>query len=94
MLLNGVDLPDDRTRHVVAELLNSIFDIDKMLYFVAPEWWRPRLHRSRQQLQETPSAPLLDAASPSNGTSTTARAARRACSTAHRSGDCNWPPAS
>jgi hypothetical protein len=25
-----------------------------MLYFVAPEWWRPRLHRSRQQLQETP----------------------------------------
>ncbi|HKX33666.1 MAG TPA: peptidoglycan-binding protein [Blastocatellia bacterium] len=53
MLLNGVELPDDRTRHVAAELLNSIFDIDKMLYFVAPEWWRPRLHRSRQQLQET-----------------------------------------
>lgn len=54
MLLNGVTLPDDRTRHVVAELINSIFDVDKMLYFVAPEWWRPRLHRSRQQLQETP----------------------------------------
>lgn len=53
MLLKGVDFPDDRTRHVTAELLNSIFDIDKMLYFVAPEWWRPRLHRSRQQLQET-----------------------------------------
>ena len=54
MLLNGVSLPDDRTRHVVAELINSIFDVDKMLYFVAPEWWRPRLHRSRQQLQQTP----------------------------------------
>lgn len=52
MLLNGIELPDDRTRHVTAELLNSIFDIDKMLYFVAPEWWRPRLHRGRQQLQE------------------------------------------
>ena len=23
-------MPDDRTRHVVSELLNSIFDIDKM----------------------------------------------------------------
>jgi hypothetical protein len=62
MLLNGVEMPDDRTRHVTAELLNSIFDIDKMLYFVAPEWWRPRLHRSRQQLQET-SRPKVDLAS-------------------------------
>lgn len=44
-----VPTPDDRTRHVVAELLNSIFDVDKMLYFVAPEWWRPRLHHSHQQ---------------------------------------------
>lgn len=52
MLLNGVPMPDDRTRHVVAELINSIFDVDKMLYFVAPEWWRPRLHRSKQQLQQ------------------------------------------
>jgi hypothetical protein len=58
MLLGGVDLPDDRTRHVTAELLNSIFDVDKMLYFVAPEWWRPRLHRSRQQLTPTPDAPV------------------------------------
>ncbi|HSC35387.1 MAG TPA: peptidoglycan-binding protein [Thermodesulfobacteriota bacterium] len=54
MLLHGVTLPDDRTRHVVSELINSMFDVDKMLYFVAPEWWRPRLHRSRQQLGETP----------------------------------------
>jgi len=31
-----------QTRHVLSELINSIFDIDKMLYFVAPEWWKPR----------------------------------------------------
>lgn len=59
MLMQGVALPDDRTRHVVAELINSIFDVEKMLYFVAPEWWRPRLHRSRQQLQETPDRPVF-----------------------------------
>jgi hypothetical protein len=36
--------PDFRTRHIVSELINSIFDVDKMLYFVAPEWWRPKQH--------------------------------------------------
>jgi replicative DNA helicase len=50
MLLKGVVLPDDATRHVVSELINSIFDVQKMLYFVAPEWWRPRLHQSHQNL--------------------------------------------
>jgi len=50
MLTRDLPMPDDRTRHVVSELLNAIFDIDKMLYFVAPEWWRPRLHRSHQVL--------------------------------------------
>ncbi len=29
-------------RHVVAELVQSFFDVDRMLYFVAPEWWQPR----------------------------------------------------
>lgn len=38
------------SKHVVSELVRSLFDIDKMLYFVAPEWWVPRLHRSTQQL--------------------------------------------
>jgi hypothetical protein len=60
MLMNGIPLPDDKTRHVVAELLDSIFDVDKMLYFVAPEWWRPRLHRSKQQLQEQNPLPIRD----------------------------------
>ena len=63
MLANGIIMPDDRTRHVVTELLNSIFDVDKMLYFVAPEWWRPRLMQHRQQLNETDAAsvdPVVD----------------------------------
>lgn len=54
MLTAGVPQPDDRTRHVVAELINSIFDVDKMLYFVAPEWWRPRLRRTKQHLGPVP----------------------------------------
>ncbi len=57
MLTHGVSMPDDRTRHVVAELINSIFDVDKMLYFVAPEWWRPRLRIYSQQLDETAVTP-------------------------------------
>ena len=35
---------DDQSRHVLSELINAIFDTDKMLYFVAPEWWKPREH--------------------------------------------------
>ena len=31
-----------RQRHAYATVLNAIFDIDRMLYFVAPEWWQPR----------------------------------------------------
>ncbi|MGE0400115.1 MAG: peptidoglycan-binding protein [Kofleriaceae bacterium] len=50
MLTRDLPIPDDRTRHVVSELLDTIFDVDKMLYFVAPEWWRPRLHESHQAL--------------------------------------------
>lgn len=48
MLMNKVSMPDDRTRHIAAEVINSIFDVEKMLYYVAPEWWRPRLHPSQQ----------------------------------------------
>lgn len=50
MLMKGIAFPDDATRHVAAELINSIFDVNKMLYFVAPEWWRPRRHASTQNL--------------------------------------------
>jgi hypothetical protein len=33
---------DPSVLHLVSEVLNSIFDIDKMLYFVAPDWWQPK----------------------------------------------------
>lgn len=41
-------------RHVLSELINSIFDVDKMLYFVAPEWWKPRDTKARQSLGARP----------------------------------------
>lgn len=28
--------------HVMAEFLRGMFDLDKMLYFVAPDWWNPK----------------------------------------------------
>lgn len=36
----------DKQRHVYATVLNAIFDVDRMLYFVAPEWWKPRQQSS------------------------------------------------
>ena len=39
----GLDFPDDKVRHVFAEMVQALFDVDRMLYFVAPEWWAPRL---------------------------------------------------
>jgi hypothetical protein len=41
-------------RHVLSELINSIFDVDKMLYFVAPEWWKPRHTRGVQSFGPKP----------------------------------------
>jgi hypothetical protein len=38
---------DRKIAHLRSELIKSIFDIDRMLYFVAPEWWQPRIHESR-----------------------------------------------
>ena len=33
-----------RISHVRSEIVRSLFDVDSMLYFVAPEWWMPRKH--------------------------------------------------
>lgn len=41
---NNYDTVDPKERHIYATVLNAIFDIDAMLYFVAPEWWKPRKH--------------------------------------------------
>jgi hypothetical protein len=32
----------DDDYHVASEMIRYYFDIDAMLYFVAPDWWRPR----------------------------------------------------
>ena len=40
---------ESRVPHVTSELIRGLFDIDKMLYFVAAEWWMPR-QRSKQQI--------------------------------------------
>lgn len=45
---------DDRTPHVTAELIRQLFDVDKMLYYVSPDWWTPRQqHRTQEFLQTT-----------------------------------------
>ncbi|MDI1478670.1 hypothetical protein [Polyangium sp. y55x31] len=47
----GVDLKKNpTTRHLMSELVSALFDVDKMLYFVAPEWWSPRAHPVKQSL--------------------------------------------
>ncbi len=42
----GLKQPDSKFRHIFAELVQMMFDVDRMLYFVAPEWWVPREQRS------------------------------------------------
>jgi len=48
LLKVGINLENAKTRHVASELISSMFDVEKMLYFVAPEWWRPKLHDGSQ----------------------------------------------
>jgi hypothetical protein len=53
-----------QTRHVLSELINAIFDVDKMLYFVAPEWWKPRqvsrLNLGSSMIQESLNDTLIN----------------------------------
>ena len=46
----GVSTGEPRLQHAFAELVQSIFDVHKMLYFVAPEWWLPRTRRAGQDV--------------------------------------------
>jgi hypothetical protein len=44
--------------HVASELIRYFFDVDAMLYFVAPDWWRPRAQQlvskdNQSELQPT-----------------------------------------
>lgn len=51
LMLDSWKLPDNeanrRLSHVRSELVRAIFDVDAMLYFVAPEWWMPRRRRGQ-----------------------------------------------
>jgi hypothetical protein len=46
----GVTASEPRLQHVFAELVQSMFDVDKMLYFVAPEWWMPQNRTGSQDV--------------------------------------------
>jgi len=60
LLKVGVDMSNSQTRHVMAELINAMFDVDKMLYFTAPEWWMPRKHSlSLQNIGKSFVAPAI-----------------------------------
>jgi hypothetical protein len=51
LMLDQWHLPNSsenrRLAHVRSEIIRSLFDIDSMLYFVAPEWWQPKRQPAR-----------------------------------------------
>jgi len=53
-------------RHVLSELISSIFDVDKMLYFVAPDWWKPRFARGAQSFGGNPNGSQVGPVSVAN----------------------------
>ena len=57
LMLDSWKLPDTednrRLSHVRSELVRAIFDVDAMLYFVAPEWWMPKRRRGQLNLNQT-----------------------------------------
>lgn len=38
------------TLHLLSEVIQTLFDIERMLYYVAPDWWDPRRNRSTLNL--------------------------------------------
>ncbi|SDC92333.1 hypothetical protein SAMN05660690_2947 [Geodermatophilus telluris] len=53
LMMDSWNLPDTaenrRLNHVRSEIVRAIFDVDAMLYFVAPEWWLPRRHQTQHR---------------------------------------------
>ena len=41
-------VPSAADAHMTSELIRAIFDVDKLLYYVAPEWWTPRMYSGQQ----------------------------------------------
>jgi hypothetical protein len=54
LMLDSWKITNDDTQkrlaHVRSEIIRSIFDVDSMLYFVAPEWWMPRRRQGQLNL--------------------------------------------
>jgi hypothetical protein len=50
--------------HVTSELIRALFDVDNMLYFVAPDWWKPRgrASKSRSMRARSQATPIQHAA--------------------------------
>jgi hypothetical protein len=55
-LLRGVN----QEKHITTELIRALFDVDNMLYFVAPEWWQPREHSKQQVTQPIDTGPDIN----------------------------------
>ena len=51
-----MNIQKDESPHVTAELIRSMFDVDKMLYYVSPDWWMPRPIYKQQLSPDNPSA--------------------------------------
>jgi hypothetical protein len=44
MIRDLSDIKQGPGPHLMSELIRAIFDVDKMLYYVAEDWWMPRTH--------------------------------------------------
>ncbi len=53
-LVRGLGEPSEL--HASSELIRSVFDLDSMLYFVAPDYWKPH-HAAKQQLDHRSHVP-------------------------------------
>ncbi|KAM6513258.1 hypothetical protein FALCPG4_015705 [Fusarium falciforme] len=52
-LYGKTDEWDREDYHLVSELLRYFFDVDSMLYFVAPDWWVPRTKAAAESIFNT-----------------------------------------
>ena len=53
MLIGKLRLPTLATDdHLAVELIRTVFEVDRLLYFVAQDWWRPRRYLRPEQLEK------------------------------------------
>ena len=64
--VGGVNTSDRAILHKASELISTIFDVDAMLYFVAPEWWRPHTHARSEEPSPDIAVPPEAVGSPSS----------------------------